>query len=176
MILRVGCIIDANFIIAAPKVGFDHLNVAEGDAAGLRAAGDLQIRSHAESDDAAMAVAAGNPELAVDGGIGPGGTILKRELTQIGIAVTVSDGRDLPRPSLARADRDLEILADEIGQQGDASDVLASSRATAISEPNSTRIVAFVASASGVNWRTTPSAEVNAPVSFPTLSLSNMNR
>ena len=30
MILRIRCIIDANFIIAAPKVGFDHLNVAAG--------------------------------------------------------------------------------------------------------------------------------------------------
>ena len=62
MVLGIRCVVDANCVDAAPKVCFEHLHVGVADTAGLRAAADLQIRPHAESDDAAMAVAAGKSD------------------------------------------------------------------------------------------------------------------
>src|SRR5262249_41531193 len=106
MVLGIGGVVDANLVVAAPEMHLDHLQVGVSDAARLRTAADQQVRPHAEADDATMAVAAGNAELAVGGGIAA--RSLRAAQRQRADVAGLADVGDEPRSAEARTNRDLD--------------------------------------------------------------------
>ena len=114
MVLGVGGVVHAHLVIAAAEAHLHDLDVAVADAAGLRPAAEEDVGAHAEADDAATGVAAGDAELAAVGRQFAAATWAgQRDPARVCVWPS-GDGADQPGAAQARADTDFNAQTGQV--------------------------------------------------------------